>query len=39
VENVLLNLHHEALGIQEGELTQWRDEIHDMFKEYLQHVL
>jgi hypothetical protein len=39
VENALLNLHCEALGLQEGELVKWWEEVHDMFKEDLQQML
>jgi hypothetical protein len=39
VENVLLNLCCEALGLQEGELVKWWEEVHDMFKEDLQQML
>jgi hypothetical protein len=39
VENVLLNSCHETLGIQVGELVEWWDKVHDMFKEDLEQVL
>jgi hypothetical protein len=36
VENALLNLHCETLGLQESKLVKWWEEVHDMFKEDLQ---
>jgi hypothetical protein len=39
VENVLLNLHCEALGLETSELVEWWEEVQNMFKENLQQVL
>ncbi len=33
VENVFLNLHCETFNLQACELTQWWEEVHDMFGE------
>jgi hypothetical protein len=36
VENVLLDMCSQTLGVQVGKLGERRDEVQDMFKEDLQ---